>query len=99
MDADVMFVILMSTEHLMQNNLRSKKHLENIRQDEIIVPEWLFKEEQTPIRKKIKKVYNPKTLKQIARENIKMKDKELDKEFAKKMINPYYFTDEHLKIG
>ena len=28
-----------------------------------------------------------------------MNDKELDKELAKKMINPYYFTDESLKIG
>ena len=28
-----------------------------------------------------------------------MNDKELDKEIAKRMINPYYFTDENLKIG
>ena len=56
-----------------------------------------FKEEQTPIKKKIQKVYNPKTLKQIARESIKMNDKELDKEIAKRMINPYYFIDENLK--
>ena len=28
-----------------------------------------------------------------------MNDKELDKEIAKKMINPYYFIDENLKIG
>ena len=33
-------------------------------------------------------MYNPKTLKQIARENIKMHEEELDKELAKKMINP-----------
>ena len=65
-------------------HLRSKKHLENIRHKEIIIPEWFFKEEQTPIKKKIKKLYNPKTLKQKARENIKMNDKELDKELAKK---------------
>ena len=63
------------------------------------IPEWLFKEEQTAIKKKIQKVHNPKTLKQRARENIKMNDKELDKEIAKKMINPYYFIDENLKIG
>ena len=43
--------------------LRSKKHLENTKQNELIRPEWLFKEEQTPIKKKIQKVYNPKTLK------------------------------------
>ena len=34
-------------------HLRSKKDLEKIRQNEIIIPEWLFKEEQTPIKKKI----------------------------------------------
>ena len=65
----------------------------------MIIPEWLIKEERTPTEKQIKKVYNPKTLKQIARQNIKMNDKELDKELVKKMINPYYFTDENLKIG
>ena len=55
-------------------HLRSKKHLENIKQNELIIPEWLFKEEQTLNKKKVQKVYNPKTLKQIARENIKMND-------------------------
>ena len=65
----------------------------------MIIPEWFYKEERSPIKKKIQKVNNPKTLKQIARENIKMNDKELDKEIAKKMINPYYFIDENLKIG
>ena len=27
-------------------HLRNIKHLENIRQDKIIIPEWLFKEQQ-----------------------------------------------------
>ena len=58
-------------------HLRSKKHLQNEKQKELIVPEWLFKEEQAPIKKQMKKVHNPKTLKQIAIENIKMNDKEL----------------------
>ena len=62
----------------------------------MIIPEWLYKEKQTPI-KKVQKLYNPKTLKQIAREIIKMNDKELDKKIAKKMINPYYFLDENLE--
>ena len=75
--------------------LRSKKHLENVEQNEMIIPEWLFKEERSPIKKKIQKVYNPKTLKQLAREKIKLDDKEL----AKIMINPYYFFDKNLKIG
>ena len=30
-------------------HLRSKRPLENIRQDDITIPEWLFKEEQEPI--------------------------------------------------
>ena len=34
--------------------LRSKKHLENMIKDEIIIPELLFKEEQAPIKKQIK---------------------------------------------
>ena len=80
-------------------HLRSKELLENIKENEMIIPEWLFEEEQAPIENKIKKVYNPKTLKQIARENFKINDKELDIELAEKIINPYYFTDENLKIG
>ena len=65
----------------------------------MIVPEWLFKEEQAHIKIKTKKVYDPKTLKQIARENIEIIDKELHEELAEEMINPYYFTDKNLKIG
>ena len=61
----------------------------------MIIPEWFFKEEKSPIKKKIQKVYNPKTLKQLAREKIKVDDKDL----AKIMINPYYFIDKNLKIG
>ena len=79
----------------MQKHLRSKKHLENMIQNETIIPEWFFKEEQTPIKKKVQKVYNPKTLKQLAREKIKLDEKEL----AKMMISPYYFIDENLKNG
>ena len=76
-------------------HLRSKKHLENIEQIEMIIPEWFSKEEKLPFKKKIQKVYNPKTLKQLAREKIKLDDKEL----AKIKINPYHFIDENLKIG
>ena len=75
--------------------LRSKKHLENVIQNEMIIPEWFFKEEKSPIKKKIQMVYKPKTLKQLAREKIKSDDKEL----AKIMINPYYFFDKNLEIG
>ena len=76
-------------------HLRSKKHLENMIQNEIIIPEWLIKQEQTPLKKKSQRTYNLKTLKQLARGKITLDDKEL----AKKMINPYYFIDENLKIG
>ena len=79
----------------MQKHSRSKKHLENMIQNEMIIPEWFFREEKSPSKKKIQKVYNPKTLKQLAREKIKLDDKEL----AKMMINPYYFIDENLKNG
>ena len=77
-------------------HLRSKKHLENIKQNEKIIPEWLFIE---PIENKIKKTYNPVSLKQLARNEINLDDKQLNKELAKKMINPYYFSDRNLKVA
>ena len=77
-------------------HLRSKKHLENIKQNELIIAEWLFKE---PVENKIKKIYNPKPLRQIARDNIELDEKELNEELAKKVLNPYYFTDRNLKVG
>ena len=61
----------------------------------MIIPYWLFKEERSPIKKKIQKVYNPKKIKQLAREKYNLDDKKLDK----MMINPYYFFDENLKNG
>ena len=51
-------------------NLRSKKHLENVEKNELIIPERFVKEEKTPVKKKIQKVYNPKILKQLAREKL-----------------------------
>ena len=77
-------------------HLRSKKHKENIKRNEMIIPEWLFLE---PIEIKIDKTYNLKSLKQLARNNIKLDDKQLNKELAKKMIYPYFFTDRNLKVG
>ena len=69
--------------------------MENEKQNEVIIQECLFQE---PI-KKIKKIYNPKQLKQIARENIKTDDKQLNKDLAKKNFLLYYFTDRNLKVG
>ena len=63
-------------------HLRSRKHSENEKQYEMIIPEWLFHE---PIENKLKIIYNPKHLKQIARDKIKSDDKQLNKELAKKM--------------
>ena len=67
-----------------------------MKQNEMIIPEWLIQE---PVENKINKVYNPKSSKQIARDNIILDDKQLTKELAKKMINPIYFTDRNLKVG
>ena len=62
----------------------------------MIITEWLFQE---PFKNKIKKIYNPKLLKQIANEINKIEDKQINKVLAKKMINPNYFTDKALKVG
>ena len=67
-----------------------------MKQNELIIPEWLFQE---PVENKIKKIKNLKSFKQLARDNDKLDDKQLNKELAKKMINPYYFTDKNLKVG
>ena len=39
-------------------HLRSKTHLENMKQNEMIIPERLFQE---PVENKIKEIYNPKS--------------------------------------
>ena len=77
-------------------HLRNKKQIENEKINNMVIPDWLFQE---PIEKKIKKIYNPKSLKQIVKDNIRLGDKQLNKELAKKMLNPYYFTDRNLKVG
>ena len=73
-------------------HLRRKMHLENL----MNIPEWLFQE---PIENKIKNKYIPESLKQIARDTIKLDDKQLNKELAKKMINLFTFTESKLKLG
>ena len=77
-------------------HLKSKKHLENMKQNEMIIPKWLFQE---PIEMKINKLYKPKPSRQLARDNIRLDDKQLNKELARKVINPYYFTDGALRVG
>ena len=51
------------------------------------------------LSRKNKKVHNPKTLKEIAKETIEKNEKNLGKELGKKTINPYYFIDRNLKTG
>ena len=37
-------------------HLRSKKHIENRKQNELNIPKWLLKEERSPFKKKIQKI-------------------------------------------
>ena len=77
-------------------HMRSKKQIEKMKQNEMIIPKWLFQE---PNENNIRKIYNPKPLRQLARDNIRLDDKQLNKELARRMINPYYFTDRILRVG
>ena len=76
--------------------MRNKTHLGIMKQNGMIITEWLFQE---PIENENEKKYNLKSLKLRAKENIKLDDKQLSKELAKTMINPYSFTDKNLKLG
>ena len=76
--------------------LRSKKHLENEKQTKTVVPDWLF---QQTFEINPRKMYNLKPLREIARDKIKLDDKQLNKELPRKMINPYFFTDKTSRIG
>ena len=60
------------------------------------IPKSLFQE---PIEIKNKKTNKPISFKQIAGDNIKVDDKEFKKDVAKKVLNPYFFTDRKLKVG
>ena len=91
---DVCNIDVHSASYVM--HLRSKKHIENEKINIMIKPEWLFQE---PIENKIEKIHNPKSLTQIARDTIKLDDKQLNIELARKMLNPYYYTDRNLKVG
>ena len=62
----------------------------------MIIPERLF---SGPVENKIDKIYNPRSLKQIARDNIRLDERQLNKELPEKMLSPYYFTDRNLKVG
>ena len=63
--------------------MRSKKQSKKIKQEDMITSDWLFKrfENQKDIPGR---TYNPNLLKQIAGDNIKTYDKQLNKGLAKK---------------
>ena len=77
-------------------HLGSEKHWKNMKHKAMIKPEWLFQE---PIENIPRNKYSPKALNQIVRENFKIDVMKLSKELAKRMINPYYFTDGALQVG
>ena len=62
----------------------------------MIIFEWLIQE---PVERKPRKIYNPKQIKRRAREKIEKDDKQLNKLLAKKMINPYHFSNRALQVG
>ena len=67
-----------------------------MKQNEMIIPEWLFQE---PVENKINKIDNPRPLRQLARDNIRLDDRQLNGELARRMIIPFYFTDKALQVG
>ena len=77
-------------------HLRSKDHIEITNRGEMIIKEWFFQE---PVENKIYKVYNPKSLKQLARDNIRLDDRQLNGELAMRTINPFYFNDRNIKVA
>ena len=69
-------------------HLRSKEHLKNDKPNEMIFQSGYLKK----LLKINKYIYNSKSLRQIARDIFHSDDKQLNKELAKKLINPYYFS-------
>ena len=67
-----------------------------MKQNEMIIVEWLLSE---PVENEINKIYNPKTLRQLARDNIRLDDRQFNGELASRMINPFQFTDRALQVG
>ena len=56
-------------------HLRRKRHLENKKQNDMIITDWLLQE---PF-KKSKEIYNPEPLRQLARDYIKLDENQLNK--------------------
>ena len=58
----------------------------------MIIPSKFFDETPPKVKVKKEKEIPIPSLKQLARDKINLSDKELQKEIAKRMINPYYFS-------
>ena len=69
--------------------------MENEKQNELIIPKWLFQE---PIENKPSRISNPIPLRARTRDNIKLDDKQLNREIATKILNPFFFTDRILQV-
>ena len=70
--------------------------MENLKQNDMNISEWLFQEH---IENQNKEIYNPKPMKKLATDNNKLDGKQLNKERAEKTINSFYFTDRVLQVG
>ena len=76
--AAVKFVLLMSIEHHLQNTC--EKHLKkNVKHEDMNIPEGFYQE---PFEKEIRSLFNPKPLREIAKENIKRDDTQVNKELT-----------------
>ena len=65
----------------------------------MIMPEWLFLEPIENPNNIPRRIYIFRPLREKVKEYNKIDDKQLNKELAKKMNNPYYFTDRALQVG
>ena len=78
----------------MAKHLRSKAHQEAT----MIIPTWMFVEEQRPQqpqRPQQRQIQQIPSLKQLAKQQIQLPKKELDKQIAKRMLNPYYLSQRY----
>ena len=65
--------------------MSSTKHLVKDKQNEFKITDWFF---QKHIENKPRKMCSPKSLREIAGENIKLDDEQINDEIAKKTISP-----------
>ena len=76
-------------------HIGNEKQLEKEQQYKMFLPERLF---QGAVELQ-RRTYNPEPLIQKARKNNIINEKQLIKELADKINDPYHFTDRALKIG